>query len=74
MIDNQERLIPEFIKYAIEKQIERITDEEFKEAEIRIKERRSEAVAQVMLWMEKRMSIEKIQDTYKFIIEIKDEK
>ena len=67
----QEKIIPEFIKSAIEKEIDKIVQEELEKAKKRIEERRVEAVSNVMLSVNKYMSFEKLQDNYKFTIEIK---
>ena len=67
----QEEIIPEFIKSAIEKEIDKIVQEELEKAKKRIEERRVEAVSNVMLSVNKYMSFEKLQDNYKFTIEIK---
>lgn len=67
----QEKIIPDFIKLAIEKEINTIVQEELENAKEHIEKRKAEAVAKVMLNVEKYMSLERIGDTYKFIIEIK---
>lgn len=70
-IIKQEEIIPEFIRRAISKEVERATAEELTEAQKRIEKRKIEIVSYVMLDLSRYMSIEKMQDTYKFIIEIK---
>lgn len=67
----QEQIIPDFIKSAIKNEIEKAIEEELLEAQKRIEKRKIEAVSNVMLSINKYMSMEKMQDTYKFIIEIK---
>lgn len=67
----QEKIIPEFIKSAIQKEIDKIVQEELEKAKKRIEERKVEAVSNVMLSVNKYMSFEKLQDNYKFTIEIK---
>lgn len=70
-MNNQEQIIPQFIKTAIEKEVEKAVKEELEEAQKRIEKRKIEVVSNVMLSINKYMSIEKLQDTYKFVIEIK---
>lgn len=69
--DTQKEIIPEFIKRAISNEIEKVVQEEFEEAKKRIEKRKIEVVSHVMLSVNKYMSMEKLQDTYKFVIEIK---
>ena len=70
-MSTQEQIIPDFIKSAIKNEIEKAIEEELLEAQKRIEKRKIEAVSNVMLSINKYMSMEKMQDTYKFIIEIK---
>jgi len=67
----QETIIPEFIKKAIQSEVDKIVQEELEEAQKRIEKRKIEAVSNVMLSINRYMSMEKMQDNYKFTIEIK---
>ena len=67
----EEKLIPEFIKSAIKSEVDKAVDEELIEAQKRIEKRKTEIVSYVMLSVNKHMSVEKLQDTYRFVIEIK---
>jgi replication fork clamp-binding protein CrfC len=67
----QEKIIPDFIKNAIKAEVEKATSQELEEAQKRIEKRKIEIVSHVMLSINKYMSMEKLQDTYKFTIEIK---
>jgi hypothetical protein len=67
----QETIIPDFIKSAIQREVEKATQEELEEAQKRIEKRKVEVVSNVMLSINKYMSMEKLQDNYKFTIEIK---
>lgn len=68
---NQAELIPQFIKHAIEKEVEKAVQEELTEAQKRIEKRKIEIVAQVMLSVNKYMQMETLQESYRFTIEIK---
>jgi hypothetical protein len=70
-LQNQETIIPEFIKRAIKKEVDRATEEELTEAQKRIEKRKVEIVSMVMLSVNRYMSMERVQDNYKFTIEIK---
>lgn len=69
--NDESKLIPEFIKRAIETEVEKATQEELTEAQKRIDQRKLKIVSTVMLTVSKYMTMEKNQDTYRFIIEIK---
>lgn len=71
MTSRQEEIIPEFIKSAIKMAVEEIVQEELGEAQKRIEQRKIEAVSNVMLSVNKFMTMERNQDNYKFTIEIK---
>jgi hypothetical protein len=71
MNNNQEILIPEFIKSAIKSEVDKAVQQELEEAQKRIEKRKIEVVSYVMLSLSKYMSMEKFQDNYKFTIEIK---
>ena len=71
MKNTQLEVIPEFIKTAIKNEVEKVVQEELEEAQKRIEKRKIEVVSYVMLSVNKYMSIEKLQDTYKFVIEMK---
>lgn len=68
---NNTNIIPEFIKRAIQTEVEKATQEELTEAQKRIDKRKLEIVSAVMLSVNKCMFMERLQDTYRFIIEIK---
>ncbi len=70
--NDQEKIIPEFIKRAISGEVEKAVQEELTEAQKRIEKRKVEIVAQVMLSVNKYMTMESFQENYKFTIEIKD--
>lgn len=72
MITNKEQAynkMPEFIKNAIDKEIEQATEEEIEKAKIRIDKRKSEIIAGVILFVEKRMKIETRGEELTIIIE-----
>jgi len=70
--DNDLKVIPEFIKRAIQTEVEKATQEELTEAQKRIDKRKLEIVSAVMLSVNKYMTMESVQQhTYKFVIEIK---
>lgn len=71
MNTQQETIIPEFIKTAIKNEVDKAVVQELEEAQERIEKRKIEIVSHVMLSLNKYMSMEKLQDTYKFVIEIK---
>lgn len=71
MNTQQETIIPEFIKTAIKNEVDKAVVQELEEAQKRIEKRKIEIVSYVMLSINKYMSMEKLQDTYKFVIEIK---
>ena len=69
--NKQIEIVPEFVKRAIENEVEKATQEELTEAQRRIEKRKAEIVASVMLTVQKRMTIETLGETIKFVIEIK---
>lgn len=71
MNTKQETIMPEFIKTAIKNEVDKAVVQELEEAQKRIEKRKIEIVSYVMLSLNKYMSMEKLQDTYKFTIEIK---
>ncbi len=70
--ENPNKVIPEFIKRAIEKEIEIVVVEELEKAQKRIEERKSHVVANVMLHIKRAVDIETIGSTIKFSIRIED--
>ena len=72
-MNKQEEIIPEFIKTSIKHEVEKAVEEELLEAQKRIEKRKEEAESNVMLSINKYMSMEKLQDNYKFTIEIKQD-
>lgn len=67
----QATLIPEFIKKAIESEVDKATQEELTEAQKRIEKRKNEIVASVMLSINRYMKMETMGENFSFTIEIK---
>ena len=63
-------LMPEFIKRAIDQSIENAIDDELKRVEERLKQRKAEMVAGVVLYVEKSMNMNRVEDN--LVITIKD--
>ena len=60
--------MPKFLKEAIDDKIKIVLEEEFKKVEERIKERKSEIIAGVILYVERRMKIETVGEDLTIII------
>lgn len=54
--------IPDYLRAAIRREIEYVTAEEMEKAKERIDKRKAEIVAGVVLWVEKQMKIETLQN------------
>lgn len=71
---NQKEIIPEFVKSAIKKEVEKATEEELTEAQKRIEKRKVEIVASVMLEVNRYMKFNTMGEDITFTIQIKDSK
>lgn len=71
--NDQSKIIPEFIKRAITGEVDNAVQEELVEAQKRIEKRKIEIVSKVMLSVNRYMTMETLQENYKFTIEIKAE-
>lgn len=63
--------MPKFMRLAIQEGIKKATDEEFEEAKKRIDKRKSEIIAGIILYIEKKIDIQQMKEN--LIITIKQD-
>ena len=70
--EDKTRGIPEFLKHAIDIEVQKITNEEINKAIEKINQKRSQIITGVLLHVQKEVSFESMGNTLKVIVQIKE--